>query len=227
MLPEPSFRVAEPWAGGLHESPEADRVVWLAQVHQLVNEDVLADFWRHEQETVVERDVAAGRARTPARTLIADGHPAHGETVLRGQREQLRPQLPRCLFSQRLLDVRGPTRGQDLRSLPPCPVEMSIRKPHRLALGSASRDGDAQIAVRPDAQHIAPRMADADEVDPESRFLRLFERESRLHVSSRGTSSSRQTPSRATTCCSALSGPSALRPRTRAPAPARHGGEAP
>ena len=73
MLPEPSFRVAEPWAGGLHESPEADRVVWLAQVHQLVNEDVFADFWRHEQETVVERDVAAGRAGTPARKTGGGG----------------------------------------------------------------------------------------------------------------------------------------------------------
>src|SRR6185369_16425420 len=106
ILPEPSFRVAEPRAGGFHQTPEADRVVWLAQVHQIVDEDVLADVRRHEEQTVVERDIAPRRTRSPARALIADGDPADGQAVTRGQREQLRRQFPRGLFSQRLLDVR-------------------------------------------------------------------------------------------------------------------------
>lgn len=223
---EPALGVSEPRAGGLHEPPEPNRVIGLPQVHQLMDEDVFADVRRHEQQAVVERDIASRRTRSPARALIADGHPPDGEAVLRGQGEQLRRQLALRLLTQRRLDVRRPARGQDLGSLAARPVEMAIRKPQSLTLRSAPRDRHAQIAIRSDAQHVAARIPDAHEMNSEGRLVRRFEWKPGLHVSSRGTSSSRQTPFRATACCSAPSAPSVLRLRTRAPAPVRRDGEA-
>src|SRR5260370_10345925 len=60
---------------GLDEPPEAARVVRLAQMAELVHDDVVEHVERREHAPPVEREPAARRARPPARTLVADLDP--------------------------------------------------------------------------------------------------------------------------------------------------------
>src|SRR5437763_231987 len=48
-------------------------MIRLAQVHQFMNENVFAHIRRHQHQPEVQRDMSAGRTRSPARALIAGG----------------------------------------------------------------------------------------------------------------------------------------------------------
>src|ERR671913_679778 len=69
---EPSLRFAERGARGLDQPPEAARVILLAQVHQLVDEDVIANGVRRLHQPEVQGDDALARARSPSRSLVAN-----------------------------------------------------------------------------------------------------------------------------------------------------------
>ena len=58
------------------------------QVHQLVDQHVVADGVRHLHQPPVQADVAVARTRSPAPALIADADARDGQAVLRGQLQQ-------------------------------------------------------------------------------------------------------------------------------------------
>src|SRR5687767_13321946 len=68
-------------------------MVGLLDVHQLVQDDVVAHGSRHLHQPPVEGDGAARRATAPPRSLIANRHAADDETVLKRQITASRRQL--------------------------------------------------------------------------------------------------------------------------------------
>ena len=102
---EPSFGLAERGIRLFDEAPEPPRVVALPQVHQFVDQDVLADLGRHEQQAEVQRDVPARRARSPARALVANRNARDDEAVPLGEREKLRRQFDRGPGAQLVVGV--------------------------------------------------------------------------------------------------------------------------
>ena len=106
---EPVLCLAEAGAGGFDQPPESNGMVGLAQVHQFVDQDVLAHGVWHQQEPVVQRDVSARRAGSPARALVADRHFADLQAEPIGQRMELGRQLARGARAQCLFDRRRAT----------------------------------------------------------------------------------------------------------------------
>lgn len=135
------------------------------QVHQLVNQYVIAHGRRHQDQSPIERDVAVTTTRSPARALIADAHPRDGQSVLSGNLHQPQRQLrPRPLAQRRSL-LRSEGGWRESRALPRYPIGVTLHEGIGLALGSTARDGDPHTTVMFDAQQIPPRAAMADEVD--------------------------------------------------------------
>lgn len=81
-----------------HQPPVGRRVVHPAEVHQLVDQDVVANPGRHQHQSPVQADVAVRPAGAPARSLITNTDAANGEPMACCQFEQ-----PRREFSLRLL----------------------------------------------------------------------------------------------------------------------------
>jgi hypothetical protein len=102
ILAEPPARVVIAGACVRHKAPEVARVIEPPQMHQLVDQDVLADGLGHQDETPVEADVTGRRARSPARPLIPYADARYLKAVMLGQPEQLRGQLARGLPAQLL-----------------------------------------------------------------------------------------------------------------------------
>ena len=71
--PQPALRRAVARAVALQERPEAPRVIHDHEVARLVPDDVVEDLLGAEQQAPVEAHRAGGRARAPARALLADG----------------------------------------------------------------------------------------------------------------------------------------------------------
>ena len=93
MSPKPALGEAKIRAGRLNETPEAARMILLLQVHQLVEEHVVADRRRHLHEPVVQRNSASARAGSPARSLISDRQPRHRQPIHARERMKSRPEL--------------------------------------------------------------------------------------------------------------------------------------
>ena len=91
--PLPDHRV--PGAQPPHLAPETGGLVHLPQMHQLVQNHIIAHEGGCLEKAPVQRNRAAPRARTPARTLVAHGHTPHRQLVERGQFEHARWQSPR------------------------------------------------------------------------------------------------------------------------------------
>src|SRR5215471_122951 len=82
--------------------PELRRMIEPSQVHQLVNEHVIAHPGGHVDQAPVQADVSRWGARTPTPSLIANADPPDGETERRRQFEKPGRQLP-LRASDRLL----------------------------------------------------------------------------------------------------------------------------
>ena len=104
-----------------------------AQMHELVNEDVVAHRGRHQDEPPIQTDVPVAAAGTPARALVADADARDGEPVLRRKRQQPRRQLAASPIAQRrpVLDRRSLLRNT--RALPRDPFLVALRELLRLA----------------------------------------------------------------------------------------------
>ncbi len=79
--------------GSGYQLPECRRMIHPLQVHQLVNEHVIADPVRHLQEPPVQADVPARRTRSPTPALIPDADARHRDAVTRRQLQQPRREL--------------------------------------------------------------------------------------------------------------------------------------
>ena len=93
MSPKPTLGETKIRAGRLNETPEAARMILLLQVHQLVEEHVVADRRRHLHEPVVQRNSASARAGSPTRSLISDRQPRHRQPMCARERMESRPEL--------------------------------------------------------------------------------------------------------------------------------------
>jgi len=82
------------------EPPVRRRMVHPAEVHQFVDQDVVADPCRHQHESPVEADVAVTSAGTPPRSLIPHTHAADGKPIPCRQFEQPRREFTPRLVSQ-------------------------------------------------------------------------------------------------------------------------------
>ena len=82
---QPGARFFVRRTGRRHQLPERRRMIHAPQVHQLVDQHVVADRLRHLHQPPVQADVTAARARSPAPALIADADARDGQAVLRRQ----------------------------------------------------------------------------------------------------------------------------------------------
>ena len=81
MPTQPSLRVAKIRTHVFDKTPETPRMILFLQVHQLVQNDVVADRRRHLNEPIVQSDSSGLRARSPTRSLVANGKTRDDEAV--------------------------------------------------------------------------------------------------------------------------------------------------
>ena len=122
------------------EAPVRGRMVQPEQVHQLVNQDVIAYRWRHQHQSPVQTDVAVTAAGAPPRALIPDAHACHDEPVACGQFEQACRQLAACVLSQRAVIFERTKFSLRTRSLPDNPVNVALNERLGLATRAAARN---------------------------------------------------------------------------------------
>jgi len=156
------------------------------QVHELVDDDVVAHPGGHHDQSPVQTDMALTAAGSPPGTLIPDTDTADLQAMLRRQLVQPRRQLD---FRRR--PERRPRAGDDLTTAQPralaChPVDVPPRERIGLAARSPARNRHAHAAVVVDAQEVAPGTAVAHEIDgcnrPLDRRCRRAEWKAQLHV---------------------------------------------
>ena len=76
------------------------------QMHQLVNQHLVADGIRHQHEPPVQTDMTGRRAGSPSRPLIAYADARHLKSMVFGEPQQLGGQLARGLSPQLLDGLR-------------------------------------------------------------------------------------------------------------------------
>ena len=140
MPPQPVAGLAVVRTCVSDESPVRGRMVHPAQVHQLVNQNVIAYRWRHQHQSPVQTDVAVTPAGAPPRALIPDADARHDESVARCQVEQACRQLAACVLSQRAVIFERTKFGLRTRSLPDNPVNVALNERLGLATRAAARN---------------------------------------------------------------------------------------
>lgn len=145
------------------------RVVEAAQMHELVNQHIVANRVWHQYEPPIEADVTRWRAGSPPRALVAHAHAGYMEAVMPGQAQQVRGQLAGGLSPQLLDGLRAMSGGlygpfQGLRALTLDPRAVLLGKQLGVAAGSPPRKSDADSSVGPDTDHIASGCRMADEI---------------------------------------------------------------
>lgn len=141
------------------------------EVHELVNDDVVANPWRHHDQPPVQADVPVAAAGSPARPLISNADPPDGEAKLCGKLVQAGRQLDLGLRLPRpSVEGQGRLASQPL-ALPRDPLGMPPRERVGLAARAAARNRHADAPIVIDPQKVAPGAAVADEIDLcDSRF---------------------------------------------------------
>jgi len=76
-------------------------MVHAAQVHQLMDQDVVPHRGRHQHQPPVQADVRIAAAGTPARTLVANADARHDKAMAGGKLQEARWQLAAGLLAQR------------------------------------------------------------------------------------------------------------------------------
>jgi len=146
-------------------------VVELLQVHQLVDEDVVANPGRRLNQPPVQADVTAARARAPAPPLIPHADARNGELEAVGQLVQPKGKITFRLLAQgpflALRRAGGRTRreaiGHQASELPVDPSALSLSECLRLAFRSAPRNRHAHGEVAVDPKHVPFRTWVANE----------------------------------------------------------------
>ena len=135
------------------------------QVHQLMDQHVVANRWRHQNEPPVQRDLAVTATGSPSRALITDAHAGHGQTLFSSDLQQACWQLCARARAKRHALLGAEHRWYEPRPLPCDPVDVTLHECVGLALRSAARDRHAYAPVMIDAQEIPSRTAMTNEVN--------------------------------------------------------------
>ena len=162
---QPEARRTVVRTGGCDQEPVGWRMIHPPQVHQLMDEDVIADPRGHQHQAPVQADVTVAPAGSPARALVANADARDDEAVARGQLVEARWKLARGALPMGALF--GPLRSAlrsilriARQSLDPCalarhPFELRQCKRVRLAPRTAARDRHAQPSVGIDTEDVA------------------------------------------------------------------------
>jgi hypothetical protein len=149
------------------------------QMHQLVDQHVIADEGRHVDETPIQRDVSLAGTRAPSSALIANADAGDVQTVLGGKLQKANGQLaPRARQAcgigwrwSRHLPVDG--FAAKPRPLTFNPQRLPAGKVGRFTLRTAAWDRDPYGAVVTNAQHVASRLRMPHEHDRVGRGAAL------------------------------------------------------
>ena len=155
-------------------------------MHQLVNEDVVANPLGHQHEAPVQTDVPVAAARTPSAPLIAYAHACDGKTVLRRKLHQplrkytLRnsPETKRFAYCD-----RGPRLAHlaMLANALTNPLGLSLCKRISLAARAAAWNRHANATIEVEPEHVPSRSPMTYVIDRGRRFLADFEWKAQLH----------------------------------------------
>ena len=157
---------------GRDEPPEAPRVIELAPMHQLVQENILPDIRRYLNQPPIEGDRTARRAGAPARALIPHRYSGDQDPMPSGQRQQFRWQRTTgCRHQPRLDDDPQVARRHSDASDQCIAAEMSGPVPDRISSMPAERQPLSPI--------IAEWTAEADRMSS-TEFYRAFNRLQRM-----------------------------------------------
>ena len=163
-------------------------MIHTSQMHQLVDEHVLADRSRHEDETPVQTDVTIATARAPTRALVPDADARHHETVSGSEREQSWRKFTTGLLAQRAPLLDRVTVLRQSSTLPRNPFSMSRGERFGFATRAAAWNRYAKAAIRIDTQHVATGAAMPDEICGCNGFMGFmgfnrvwFKRKAQLH----------------------------------------------
>ena len=169
MFAEPASRVFVLGACVSDKAPEVPRVVEPPQVHQLMNQHIIADMVGHQHESPIQADVTRGRTRAPARSLIPNADARDVEAVVPGKAQQALRKLERGLPAQARDRLGRVTRSlccTFAHALPLAldPGTLFLGEQLGLAAGSPSWNGDAHAAIGAHADDISPGRRMADEI---------------------------------------------------------------
>lgn len=151
------------------EAPEMARVIEPPQMHQLVNQHVIAHTVGHQNESPVQADMTRRGTGAPPGALIPYADARHVQSVMRCKPQQMLRQLARRAAPQ-LVDCLGcvceprPGPRSQLRPLTFNPGTLLLGKQFRMAARSPSWDGDSNASVRTDTNDITPGSGMADEI---------------------------------------------------------------
>ena len=170
MCAQPFARLGGSGARGDHVPPERRRMIEPLEVHQLVNQHVLADKIGHQHQPPVQADMPLPRARSPARSLVPHADARYGQAVQRRQPPQLVRKIVCRARSQRCCLCRkfNPSLIAALFQAPALPLDPRLLlagKIVRPALGPPAGNRHPHTAVGLHADHIAAgaRMPDEEQ----------------------------------------------------------------
>ena len=169
VFAQPAPRVLVVGARMCDKAPEVARMVEPPEMHQLVNQHIVADGVWHQYEPPVQTDVTGRRAGSPSRALIAYADARHLKSMMFGEPQQLGGQLA-CGLPPQLLDGLGAVRRSmcgelaDMRPLTLDPGTLLLGEQLGVAAGSPSRNGDTDTSVRAHPDDITPGSRMADEI---------------------------------------------------------------
>src|SRR5689334_21919120 len=96
------------------------------EMHQLVNQDVIAHRRGHQDKSPIEGNVAVTTTGSPSCALIADAHPRDGQRVRSGNLHQPWRQLGSCPLAQRRSLFGAEGRRYQSRALPRYPIGVTL-----------------------------------------------------------------------------------------------------
>src|SRR5581483_986674 len=139
------------------------------EMHQFVDQYVVADPIGHRDQPPVQTDVAVRRTRSPAPPLIANADSRNRQAVLRGEFEQ--PRREDLLRARDIVRIRRDDdvgrdrlRGEPM-SLLTDPRLLAFDKRRCFSFRSPPRNGDAHAPIRPNANDVTPRARMTHKVD--------------------------------------------------------------
>ena len=110
------------------------------QVHQLMDQHVIANRRRHQDKPPVQRDLAVAATGSPSRALITDAHAGLGQAVFSSDLQLPCWQLRARSLAKRHALLGAEHRWHEPRPLPRDPVDVTLHERVGLALRSAARD---------------------------------------------------------------------------------------
>src|SRR5262245_38123849 len=130
-----------------------------------MNQDVVADGRRHQDEPPIEGNLAVAPTRSPSRPLIADADAGHRHAVLSSEFEQPFRQLHTSTLAQAPSLLGANRRRRQARALPRDPLGMTLDEGVRFTLRATARNRHAHTTVVLDAKEVPAGAAVTGGVD--------------------------------------------------------------